>query len=175
MNTELKIEYLDINSLKPYEQNARKHQDKDLSTIKASIKEFGMSDPIGIWSDKNVIVEGHGRFMACKDLGIKTVPIIRLDHLSDTQRKAYALAHNKTAEMSEWDLDILDFELNALDFDIDMEQFGFDLSDEIEKERKPVEVSNEYVITIDCTSEEDMETKYNQILELGIECRLSTL
>ncbi len=175
MNNELKIEYLDISLLKPYEQNARKHQEKDLATIKASISNFGMSDPIGIWSDKNIIVEGHGRYMACKDLGINNVPVIRLDHLSDTQRKAYALAHNKTAEMSEWDLDILDFELNALDFDIDMEQFGFDLSDEIEKERKPVEVKDEYVITIECESEQDMEEKYNQILGLGIECRLSTL
>ena len=122
---ELKIEYLPIGSLKPYKNNARKHADKDLSTIIASIKEFGFDDPIGIWSDDNIIVEGHGRLLAAQKLGMKEVPCIRLDHLTDEQRRAYALAHNKTAEMSEWDLGLLDFELGEIE--LDMSEFGFDL------------------------------------------------
>ena len=122
---ELKIEYLTLDKLKPYDKNARKHQEADLSTIKASITEFGMSDPIGVWGKDNVIVEGHGRYLACKDLGIEQVPVIHLDHLTDEQRKAYALAHNKTAEMSEWDFNILGEELEGI-FDIDMTDFGFD-------------------------------------------------
>lgn len=56
---ELKIEYMALDKLKPYEKNARKHKEADLSTIKASITEFGMSDPIGVWGKDNVIVEGH--------------------------------------------------------------------------------------------------------------------
>lgn len=131
---ELKIEYLSLDKLKPYDKNARKHQKEDLSTIKASIKEFGMSDPIGVWGEKNTIVEGHGRYMACKELGLEKVPVIHLDHLSDEQRRAYALAHNKTAEMSEWDFDILGSELDDI-LDIDMSDFGFNLDfDEEEKE-----------------------------------------
>lgn len=114
-----------LNKLKPYEKNARKHKEADLSTIKASISEFGMSDPIEVWGKDNVIVEGHGRYMACKELGIEEVPVIHLDHLSDEQRRAYALAHNKTAEMSEWDYDLLGEELDGI-FDIDMSDFGFD-------------------------------------------------
>lgn len=129
---ELKIEYLTLDKLKPYDKNARKHQEADLSTIKASITEFGMSDPIGVWGEDNVIVEGHGRYLACKELGIDNVPVIHLDHLTDEQRRAYALAHNKTAEMSEWDIDLLGEELDGI-FDIDMSDFGFDLSEDEEE------------------------------------------
>lgn len=137
---ELKIEYMALDKLKPYEKNARKHQEKDarkhqekdLSTIKASITEFGMSDPIGVWGNDNLIVEGHGRYLACKELGIEEVPVIHLDHLTDEQRRAYALAHNKTAEMSEWDIDLLGDELESI-FDIDMSDFGFDIEEEEEE------------------------------------------
>lgn len=132
---ELKIEYVELDKLKPYEKNARKHQEADLSTIKASITEFGMSDPIGVWGKDNIIVEGHGRYLACKELGIEKVPVIHLDHLTDEQRRAYALAHNKTAEMSEWDFDLLGDELADI-FDIDMSDFGFDIPEEEEEEEE---------------------------------------
>ena len=130
---ELRIEYLTLDKLKPYAKNARKHQEADLSTIKASITEFGMSDPIGVWGKDNTIVEGHGRYLACKELGIEEVPVIHLDHLTDEQRRAYALAHNKTAEMSEWDIDLLGDEAESI-FNIDLSDFGFDLSEEEEEE-----------------------------------------
>jgi DNA modification methylase len=93
-----------------------------------SIKEFGFLDPLAVWSDDNIVVEGHGRLVAAKKLGMKTVPCVRLDDLTDEQRRAYALAHNKTAELSIWDDDLLDIELGDIT-DIDMSQFGFDLSD----------------------------------------------
>lgn len=127
-----------LEKLKPYEKNARKHQEADLSTIKASITEFGMSDPIGVWGKDNIIVEGHGRYLACKELGIEEVPVIHLDHLTDEQRRAYALAHNKTAEMSEWDFDLLGDELADI-LDIDMSDFGFDLSEDEEEETEIIE------------------------------------
>ena len=138
---ELKIEYMALEKLKPYEKNARKHQEADLSTIKAIISEFGMSDPIGVWGKGNIIVEGHGRYFACKELGIDKVPVIHLDHLTDEQRRAYTLAHNKTAEMSEWDFDLLGDELADI-FDIDMSDFGFDIPEE-EEEQEQEEKHNE--------------------------------
>lgn len=116
----------DIEDLKPYEKNARLHGNQDVEAIASSITEFGFNDPVGIWGDDNIIVEGHGRVLAAKRLGLKTVPCIRLDHLNDEQRRAYALAHNRTAELSEWDEIIKDLELS--DITIDMEQFGFDFS-----------------------------------------------
>lgn len=138
-NQNLKIEYLPVDSLKPYSKNARKHSEKDIQAICNSIEEFGFSDPIGIWSDKNIIVEGHGRLLAAKRLGMDSVPCIRLDHLTDEQRKAYALAHNKTAELSKWFDELLQSELADIE-DIDMELFGFDLDAVTEKEEEPGEV-----------------------------------
>ena len=125
METELKIVYLPIDSLKPYEKNARQHKAVDVAVIKKSIEEFGMCDPIGIWGDKNIIVEGHGRLLALKELGYTEVPCIRLDHLTDEQRKAYALTHNRSAELSAWDFDILDEELKALEDEFDLDALGF--------------------------------------------------
>ena len=141
---ELKIEYLNVNDLEEYSGNARKHQAIDIEAIMKSIKEFGFSDPIGIWSDHNVIVEGHGRLEAAKRLGMSEVPCIRLDHMTDEQRRAYGLAHNKVAELSSWDFDALDEELAGIT-EIDMNEFGFaDLDrinedDEIERKKKEFE------------------------------------
>ena len=119
---ELKIEYVKPSALHEYKNNAREHHEADVNAIAASIKEFGFNDPIGVWQDE--IVEGHGRLLAAIQLGLKKVPIIRLDSLTDEQRRAYALAHNKTAELSNWNFDVLDSELKEI-ADIDMSQFGF--------------------------------------------------
>ena len=178
---ELKIEYLTLDKLKPYDKNARKHQEADLSTIKASITEFGMSDPIGVWGKDNTIVEGHGRYLACKELGIEKVPVIHLDHLTDEQRRAYALAHNKTAEMSEWDIDLLGDELDGI-FDIDMSDFGFDLIEEEEEPTAPTErkdlsdkVGETYEVIVECVNEIEQEQIYNKLIGDGYSCRVLTL
>lgn len=142
---ELKIEYLPIKALKPYEKNTRKHQKKDIDNIAMSIEKFGMNDPIGIWKD-NIIVEGHGRLLACKQLGMTEVPCVRLDHLTDEQRREYAIAHNATAELSEWDLDILPdelAELNLSDFDFDFGIEGQEENEIVEDEAPEVDEENE--------------------------------
>ena len=125
---ELKIEYLPVGSLKAYDRNARKHEDYDIEAIKNSIGTFEFNDPIAIWGKDNEIVCGHGRLLAAKRLGMDKVPCIRLDHLTDEERRAYALAHNKTAENSSWDSHNLDLELE--DIDIDMSDFGFDIQED---------------------------------------------
>ena len=118
----LKIVMLAVKDLTPYENNTRKHAQKDIDQIKEAIKADGFNDPIGVWGEKNIIVEGHGRVLACKQLGIKTVPCIRLDELTDEQRKEYAIRHNRSAEFSTWDFDILAKEV------ADLESLGFDMS-----------------------------------------------
>ena len=134
----LKVEYIPIDSIKPYENNAKIHTPEQIEQIKASINEFGMNDPIGIWGKDNLIVEGHGRLMACKELGYKEVPIIRLDELTDDQRKAYTLIHNQTTMNTGFDIDILNEELANIEFD--MSDFGFELEfDDIEEEQEIVE------------------------------------
>lgn len=121
---ELKVTYLPVNALKEYKNNARRHNKMDVDAIVASIKEFGFLDPIGVWGKDNIVVEGHGRLLAARELDMNTVPCIRLDRLSDEQRRAYALAHNRTAELSAWDYTMRDAELSNI-YDIDMTAFGF--------------------------------------------------
>lgn len=120
----LKIEYVDINSIKPYENNTKEHPLEQIEQIKKSIKEFGNNDPIAVWN--NEIVEGHGRYLALKQLGEKEIPIIRLDNLTDEQRKAYTLVHNKLTMNSNFDINLLSLELTEIE-NIDMTDFGFDL------------------------------------------------
>lgn len=111
---ELKIVYLPPGELTPYEHNARKHEPDDIEAIKKSIIEDGFNDPIGIWGEDNTIVEGHGRQIAALEMGLESVPCVRLDHLTDKQRKEYAIRHNRTAELSAWDFSELEKELAAL-------------------------------------------------------------
>lgn len=122
----LKIEYVKVGEINEYENNARRHEEADVHAIANSIEAFGFSDPIGVWGKDNTIVEGHGRYLAALELGLTEVPVIRLDHLTDDERKAYALAHNKTAELSGWDFGKLEEELNELEGIIDMDAFGFE-------------------------------------------------
>ena len=153
----LRIEYLPVGVLRPYERNARKHRKEDVQGIVNSIQQFGFDDPIGIWGPDNLIVEGHGRLLAAKKLGMETVPCIRLDHLNDEQRRAYALAHNKTAENSEWDFDILPEELESI-VDIDMSKFGFEIN--LDEEQEIVEDEVPEV-------PEEPRTKLGDIYQLG--------
>lgn len=120
---ELKLEYLPKQDLKPYANNAKKHTEEQIEQIKSSIRQFGFNDPIAIWHD-NEIIEGHGRLLAVMDMPeISEVPVIRLDSLTDEQRKAYTLVHNKLTMNTGFDFELLTLELN--DLSLDMEQFGF--------------------------------------------------
>lgn len=140
---ELKIEYVDINTIKPYERNAKEHPDWQIKQIIESIEQFGMNDPIAV--DKhNVIIEGHGRYLACREMGNNIVPVIHLDDLTDEQRKAYTLIHNKLTMNSGFDIDILKDELEDI-VEINMDDFGFDLSflDEIDKPEEQEETEED--------------------------------
>lgn len=122
---DLKIEYLDKMELQPYVNNAKIHTEEQVEQIKKSIEEFGFNDPIAVWKD-NEIIEGHGRLLAVMEMGgIDKVPIIRLDELSDEQRKAYMLVHNKLTMNTDFDIDILNEELEQIE--LDMTEFGFDI------------------------------------------------
>ena len=143
----LKIEYVDINTLKEYEKNAKLHPQEQIEQIKKSIQEFNMIDPIGVWKD-NSIIEGNGRYKACMQLGIKEVPIIRLDHLTDEERKAYILVHNKLNMDTGFDLDILNDELLNIDT-IDMNDFGLEIKfDDIFKENERHRTNDTYNLGI---------------------------
>ena len=122
----MKIEKISIDKIKPYENNAKFHPPEQIEQIKKSIKNFGNNDPIAI-DENNVIIEGHGRYEALKELGFKEIEVIRLSHLSDEQKKAYSLIHNKLTMNTDFDYNILDSELSYIN-EIDMSAFGFELS-----------------------------------------------
>lgn len=119
----LKIEYVPIESIKPYAGNAKKHPQEQIDQIKRSIELVGFDDPIAIWKNGEVI-EGHGRLIAAQQLGMDKVPIIRLDSLTDEQRRAYTLIHNKLTMNTGFDMEILNLELAEIQ-EIDMEAFSF--------------------------------------------------
>lgn len=126
MATAPKIESVGIETLIPYARNSRTHSDAQVAQIAASIKEFGFTNPVLIDKDGGIIA-GHGRVMAARKLKMADVPCIRLEHLTDTQKRAYIIADNKLALNSGWDAETLQVELLALnDDDFKMELLGFD-------------------------------------------------
>lgn len=131
----MKIEEMRIGELVPYENNPRKN-DGAVDAVAASIKEFGFKVPI-IVDKNNVVVAGHTRLKAAEKLGMKTVPVIRADDLTEEQIRAFRLADNKTGEIAEWDFEKLKEELNEIQA-IDMEEFGF-MVNEIAKMKEKTE------------------------------------
>ena len=113
--------------LKQEESQIPHYTEEQIQQIRKSIEEFGMNDPIAIWKD-NEIIEGHGRLLACRQMGMKEVPVIRLDDLTDEQRRAYMNVHNHLTMNTGFDFEILNEELARIE-NIDMGQFGFDIED----------------------------------------------
>lgn len=172
----LKIEYISLDNIKTYENNAKLHPAEQIEQIKKSIQEFGFNDPIAI-DENNVIIEGHGRYIACKELGIKEVPIIRLNNLDEEHKRAYMLVHNKLTMNSDFDIDTLNFELEEIS--LDMSEFGFELEDIDEFEPNYTDISDKviekYEIIVELENEIELENLYNKLNEEGYKCRISTL
>ena len=120
------INMVPVEKLIPYVNNARKHSEQQVSQIAASIKEFGFVNPILIDAE-NVLIAGHGRLAAAHKLGLKEVPCLRVEHLTEAQKRAYILADNRLAELAEWDKELINLELTQLkDLDFNFELTGFD-------------------------------------------------
>lgn len=127
----MEIISIPIDEITPDPNNAKDHPKWQIEQIKNSIEQFGNLDPIGIWGDENLIVEGHGRYEALKELGYHEAECIRLDWLTDEERIAYALAHNKLTMNSGFVPEALDMNLDAIG-EIDMSLFGFDTNKPLE-------------------------------------------
>lgn len=127
---ETKFELRNVDDLIPYARNARTHSPEQVNKLAGSIKEFGFLNPVVISEDGGILA-GHGRVLAAQKLGLKQVPCVIENHLSDIQKKAYILADNRLALDAGWDEEMLAFELkeitNNVDFDIDV--IGFEIEE----------------------------------------------
>lgn len=122
----LAIDYRPIEALTPYARNARTHSEAQVALIAGSIREYGFTNPVLV-DGENGIIAGHGRVLAARLLGLATVPVIELAHLTEAQRRAYILADNKLAEQAGWDKALLALELGDLqDMAVDLGSLGFE-------------------------------------------------
>ena len=157
----MQIVNVNINDLNPYEKNPR-NNDEAVEYVAESIKQFGFKVPMVIDSN-NVIVCGHTRYKASKQLGLKEVPCIIADDLTEEQIKAFRLADNKVGEIAEWDAELLGIELVELEeFDFDMSDFGFDMDLELETEEAEV-VEDDFEAELP----EEPKAKLGEIYQLG--------
>ena len=173
MNKDLKVEYLPIDSIKPYKTNPKIHSNKQVEQIMNSMNKFAFIVPITT-DEKNVIIAGHGRFLAAQKLEMKKVPVIKLSHLTEAQKKAYRIADNKLTEIGEWNKDLLKLEfveLEKLNLDFSLDITGFDMgeidvmldSSITEKEIEADEKSN----AVPFIKEEEVVSKVGDIWQLG--------
>lgn len=127
----LRIEHVPVLQLQPRKQNPRVHSKKQIRQIAASIKQFGFNNPVLI-DRRGEILAGHGRVEAAKILGLQSVPVLRIQHLTEEQKRAFLIADNKIAQNAGWDLEMLalDFkELSKLELSFDLEITGFDANE----------------------------------------------
>ena len=131
---DLHVTMTPTDELVPYAGNAKEHPEEQLEQLCKSISDYGFNDPVGVWhapDGTTVIVEGHGRVLAAKRLGLTELPTISLDHLSDEQRRQYVHVHNQTTLTSGFDLDLLQADMAELG-DFDWQAYGFELDEVLE-------------------------------------------
>ena len=184
---ELKTKLISLDEIIPYENNAKEHPDWQIAQIKNSIERFGFNDPIAV-NENMGIIEGHGRYLAAKELELKEVPCIILSGMTADEERAYIIAHNKLTMNTGFDLEVLGYELNALkveDFDLSLTGFEdteieniLDKDDDFEeniKEEKNVALDDKEVIVIECDDIQELEQTFNKLKEEGYNCRISIL
>lgn len=161
----MKIEVIPISALKPYENNAKIHTKNQIDQIIKSIEEFGFNDPIAV-DENNRIIEGHGRLLALKEMGWADVECIRLDGLTEDQKRAYIHIHNQLTMNTGFDLDILEQELKTIE-GIDMAFFGFDMDFEIDSDFSFDDGESAAADWESSIESKPKRTKHGQLWQLG--------
>lgn len=158
----MKIERVSLASIRPYENNAKKHPQSQIDQIAASILEFGNNDPIAI-DETGTIIEGHGRYMALQQLGFTETDVIRLDGLTEQQKRAYILVHNQLTMNTGFDPEILRREIESIET-VNLADYDLYIPAEFEPEPEPEEVVkagpelHSFVLTLD-------EEQYQELMQ----------
>lgn len=164
----MQIELIDINLINEYENNVKIHTDEQIEQIIMSIQKYGNNDPIAI-DENNTIIEGHGRFLALKRLGYNTIPVIKLGHLTDEQKREYILIHNKLTMNTGFDMERLEKELDEIETDLSLygfeqfEEFFEELDEELEELEEPKDETVKLTIKLSRTEYEAVVNKLETI------------
>jgi len=179
----MQVQQYKVEDLIPYANNSRTHSDAQVAQIAASIKEFGWTNPILVDGEKGIIA-GHGRLLAARKLEMSEVPVIELNHLTPTQKKALIIADNKLALNADWEQELLKIEIQALsDDDFDITLLGFDeielgkMFDEMDEEDdiKAQNYNEVFNIIVECEDESEQEKIFNRLNTEGYKCRVQSL
>lgn len=165
----MQIEQIEINLINEYENNVKIHTDEQIEQIIMSIQKYGNNDPIAI-DENNTIIEGRGRFLALKRLGYDTIPVIKLGHLTDEQKREYILIHNKLTMNTGFDMERLEKELDEIETDLSLygfeqfEEFFEELDEELEElEDEPTDETVKLTIKLSRTEYEAVVNKLETI------------
>lgn len=179
------IEQIDVDALTPYAGNARMHTEEQVDQIARSLKEFGFINPI-LADAQNVIIAGHGRLLAAMKLGLKRVPVVRVEHLTDAQRKAYTIADNRLALDAAWDWAMLAKEMETLTHEgVDLMLLGFSDgemellerlgSGEAEGVTENVNVGDDrFLLQVEFDSEDQLQVEFEAMQSRGFKCKVLT-
>jgi len=177
----MKYQQIKIDKLIPYARNARTHPESQVAQIAASIREFGFVNPIIIDKDFGIIA-GHGRLAAAQKLGLEEVPCLRVEHLTETQKRAYILADNRLAELAEWDNELLKLEFEELKLEsFDIELAGFD-DEFIEKrfgaeDEKPEgvdhNIADEFLLIVELENENEQQALFESLQQQGYKVKIA--
>ncbi|MGC8518481.1 MAG: ParB/Srx family N-terminal domain-containing protein [Steroidobacteraceae bacterium] len=175
------VEMRPVEALIPYARNARTHSDEQVANLAALIREFGWTNPILV-DGENGIIAGHGRLAAARKLGLAEVPVIELSHFTESQKKAYILADNKSALNAGWDLPMLREEIHELDaqnFDLaltaftdkELEDLMVDAPSDHDGEKVDGSVQEQWHVLVECDGERQQRELLERLTAEGYACK----
>lgn len=174
------FELVPIDALQPYERNARTHTEAQIQQIAASLREFGFVNPV-LADASNTVIAGHGRLLAARSLGLERVPVVRVDHLNEAQRRAYTIADNRLALDAAWDWEMLGAELQEIALEgVDLSLLGFNdreiamierVSESAQSDDGRLDEGGAFQIVIDCASEQQQRELLDRLMAEGVRCR----
>lgn len=175
MLNSIKIDYVKIGELREYSSNPKIHEEKQIQQIAKSINKFGFTNPILV-DEKSEIIAGHGRLLAAQLLKLETIPIIRLTHLSEAEKRAYRIADNKLSENGRWDTDLLKLEFSEIEklalnledeLNLDITGFDFKEIDVLLANNKPNEKADEKLNSVPYVPENEIVSQHGDVWLLG--------
>lgn len=167
------IELVDIDSIIPNPKNANRHSIEQIHRLEKLIKYQGFRNPLIVSNRTGFLLAGHGRLEAAKNIGIEKLPIIKQDFTNEAQEYSYLISDNEIGRWAELDKQAVHIELENLDIELDMLGIeDFTIEKEEKKEDKPVELSFEYKLEIDCKTEEAQQYLLSELEDRDYEVRV---